>query len=280
MGRGWGWGGGSHLVAPSLSSSANIALEIARLEGESFNEEEAVREILARRGCCDRVVERTLLARVGVRREFEEEEEGAPLHALHAKTPSALNTSLATLSTAPRGTLYDTNALHPPSQGYPEDRARSASRRRAGSAEGGRGGGKTSAKVTAEDMLCWVRGKGPRAVALNEYSSSVGGYTPSPEAAAAAQVGGPKVVPVGESRGGNFSRERHPSTSNGIGGRSARGRGDPAPLSLTAHPVINYGSRTGRGTLRGVRGGSPDDDDLGTLLYNPVVRHTGTWKKT
>jgi hypothetical protein len=63
-----GAGGGGHLVAPALGSSAALALEIARLEAEEFDEDAAISEILAARRVADAVVERTLRARAAARR--------------------------------------------------------------------------------------------------------------------------------------------------------------------------------------------------------------------
>jgi len=276
-GEGLGAGAGSHLVAPSLSSSANIALEIRRLEAETFNEEEALRDILERRACSDKVVEKTLLARAAQRKIAvgaggNEESSGA----------SSLSTTHATLSTAPRASLYETSALPPPTLEYPLDRARSSSRSKSLETRGkawGRGDGTASDKVTAEDMLRWVRGKGPRAVALNQYSPRTAGYTPSQSAreritevtqnnsVSSSYPFALGTVQGGMSRGGDLDPSRR--------GRN-RGEARVAPASAAPRvPVIHYGSRTGRGH-NGLEGGSPVDD-LGTLLYNPVVRTTGAW---
>ena len=151
--------------------------------------------------------------------------------------------------------------------------------------EGVRGGvgGKASDKVTAEDMLQWVRGKGPRATALATFSG-LGGYTPTPAAIARGRKS--TKDEVGEGAMG----VQHPPPTAGVpsarrapgGGGGVSRTGVPTSTStaqgnttLGGHSVLTFGSRTGRG---GNPGGGPPLDELGTLLYNPVVRNTGSYE--
>lgn len=132
------------LVAPSLGSSAAIALEIRKLESSQFDERAALRDILRARKVDDAVITTTLLQRVAEREQAAAAAKaaggsgstGEPV-APSAETaassgPFAYEPGVfrpADVFTVPAyASLYDTSILPPVTDDYPLERARSRSR--------------------------------------------------------------------------------------------------------------------------------------------------------
>jgi hypothetical protein len=168
----------SHLVAPSLGSSAAIALEIRRIESAAFDERAALRDILRARKVTDAVVTTILMQRAGDREaaaasgESEETaaEEGAARTQAFAYEPGVYRPAQV-FDVPMNQTLYDTSVLPNVTADYEDERERSRSRSKSRK-EGGtlRPSGaspspqpRMSESVTAEDVLHWnkqLRGSG------------------------------------------------------------------------------------------------------------------------
>ena len=270
----------AHLTAPTLGSSATIALELRRTEALRYNEEAQIRAILRGRGITDGVVEGALLARARARAGAQAGGEEAAASCTSAPTPAA-----SVMDTHPAQPLYDSaSRLAPVSSSggggrgggerqqhaqplLPALRSRSRS---AGSVERlatprAASPGAASPGVGALDMVSWVRGKGPRAEALGSWGGH-GGYTPRARSRGSAAgwagwAGGSDPALPGQDRPYSSARAR-------AGGSQGAGAGAGAGA-----PLLAYGSRTSAG--RGSAGAQEAMDPLATLMYAPVYRTSG-----
>lgn len=123
---GTGPGQASHLVAPTLGSTASIAMAIARLQAQTFDEEACLAEVLGERGIQDKAVRDMCVQRVRARAQQASEPgqgQGAGAHA-RRRVPHP-STVLTIPAHAP---LYSQALLPPPWPHHAEERRRSRSR--------------------------------------------------------------------------------------------------------------------------------------------------------
>ena len=277
----------SSLLVPSLGSTAAIALEIARLEGEAFDESAAIARALARRGVVDERVRSALLENAAARRASHE---SAPTlrpnpAALPRTVTQARALLAASLETDPRATRYDAASL-PLAQVDALDRrttARSRSRSKSLDAPGGR----------------WVQR------ANGGSPGSEDGADEDDETAAHACDSAPAVTisqrdmlrwssSLREAGGATSShappRSRTPTASaTGIASsitdaqRSVEGFAPSAAAELdalnyypgNAPPSLVYGSTNSFGGPFGDAARADNERaELGTIVFSPVVRTT------